>query len=445
MSYSLDKVVKNGYCIGCGGCNSLKSGRPLEMKNGLYIPELSLLEKESLHLADKICPFTDNSDNEDKISHSVFDAKSLKKDEYLGYWHSAYAGYSTEMRKYGASGGIITWILSKMLNDNLVDYIITVGEVSENHPRFGYKIVGDPAELKNMGGSAYYPVSFDQVINEVRNREGRFAFVGIPCFNKSLRLLRKEDPILDSKILYQVGLVCGHLKTKEYSDFLIRLAGMKEDQVKSIHFRRKSEEGKANEYLFEAVSGSGEVRTVSNKQIGANWGMGAFKPKACDYCDDVFAETADIVCMDAWLPQYIKDGKGISLFLTRSEELDAIVKKSIETAELVADEVSETELIDSQAGGIRHRRRGLKFRLAIAGIFGWVPQKRVKPTFKIGFWFSLVQLFRVFLRGYSKWLFSIQKRLSGSSFYTAMMYLPKLAFKVVSKLYRKFDRNPNLG
>lgn len=441
---SLEKVIKNDLCIGCGACAVMSESAGMELKGGLYAPNFQNSTISQQTSADAVCPFTDLSSNEDQIAREVFEITQLKKDDYLGYWHSAYAGYSVEMREYGASGGIISWLLAKLLEDDLVDYVIAVGEIGNQHPRFGYKIISSVDELKISGGSAYYPVTYSEVIEQVRQQEGRYVFVGIPCFNKSIRLLKKQDPVLDRRIVFQVGLVCGHLKTKEYGDYLIRLTGLHEDNVKSIHFRRKAEDGKANEYLFEAKTADGEVRTISNKQIGSNWGMGVFKPKACDYCDDVFAETADAVCMDAWLPQYIKDGKGISLFLTRTEKLDALVRAHIESGELIAEEVNEQELVDSQAGGIRHRRRGLKFRLFIAGIFGWKPTKRVMPTAKVGFWFALVQVARLFLRRLSKFTFSIQKRSRGTNFYTAVMLFPKFVFKVISKIYRKFDKNPRL-
>lgn len=40
--------------------------------------------------------------------------------------------------------------------------------------------------------------------------------------------------------------------------------------------------------------------------------------KACDFCDDVFAETADIALGDAWLPEYVQDGNGTNVVVTRN-------------------------------------------------------------------------------------------------------------------------------
>jgi coenzyme F420-reducing hydrogenase beta subunit len=41
------------------------------------------------------------------------------------------------------------------------------------------------------------------------------------------------------------------------------------------------------------------------------WGTGLFKSNACDFCDDVTTELAD-VSLDAWIP-YNKDGLGNSV------------------------------------------------------------------------------------------------------------------------------------
>ena len=50
-----------------------------------------------------------------------------------------------------------------------------------------------------------------------------------------------------------------------------------------------------------------------------------FKYKACDFCDDVFAETADVVVGDAWIPKYLTQGN--SLVVTRSSLFDSLINK----------------------------------------------------------------------------------------------------------------------
>ena len=63
--------------------------------------------------------------------------------------------------------------------------------------------------------------------------------------------------------------------------------------------------------------------------IDGNWAFGAFQPAACNSCDDVFAETADVVFGDAWLPQYTDDWRGTNVVVTRSPEADRILADGV--------------------------------------------------------------------------------------------------------------------
>ncbi len=109
--------------------------------------------------------------------------------------------------------------------------------------------------------------------------------------------------------------------------------------------------------------------------FGTNYGHGFFKYKACDYCDDVFAETADVVIGDAWLPEYVVDGRGTSILLIRNRDIQEMVDVAQKSGRLHLEPLDADKAAHSQAGGLRHRREGLKYRLAIADANGkWLPK-----------------------------------------------------------------------
>ncbi|MGC9322644.1 MAG: Coenzyme F420 hydrogenase/dehydrogenase, beta subunit C-terminal domain, partial [Kosmotogaceae bacterium] len=58
---------------------------------------------------------------------------------------------------------------------------------------------------------------------------------------------------------------------------------------------------------------------------GYNWGYGFFKYKACDYCDDVVSETADVSVGDAWLPEYVNDSGGTNVVIVRNPVIKKII------------------------------------------------------------------------------------------------------------------------
>jgi coenzyme F420-reducing hydrogenase beta subunit len=284
--------------------------------------------------------------------------------------------------------------------------------------------------------SIYYPVRLDAVIEQIRERPGRYAITAIPCFAKALRLAARRDSVLAERIVCIVGIVCGQLKSKYYVEYLARRAGVT-PPVRDVCFRRKVQGERADNYAFEATyhDAEGRLRTaaVRNRAIGANWGMGYFKPKACDYCDDVFAETADVALMDAWLPQFVTDGEGTSLAIVRSEAVQEAFARGAQVGELRLVSVSESDLVASQRGGLNHRRVGLRYRLSLAG-GRWVPQKRVKATGRLHWSFRLDQRLRILLRAASSAAMRWQLRSRGMRSFDTVMTPLQILYKTSARI-----------
>ena len=139
---------------------------------------------------------------------------------------------------------------------------------------------------------------------------------------------------------------------------------------------------------------------VAKETLGTNWGLGYFKYEACDYCDDIFSETADIAVGDAWLKHYTKDSKGNSVVISRNKTIDLLLEKGIQTKELQLDVLSDEAMRDAQGGGFRHRRVALGYRLYLKQKKNlWFPHKRVKvDKNSISGPYKLIFRFRVYIR-----------------------------------------------
>ena len=80
------------------------------------------------------------------------------------------------------------------------------------------------------------------------------------------------------------------------------------DYVQSVEYRIKKGTTRAVNLKFQAISKtkkSGSALAFSD--ISNIWGAWHFGMNACNFCDDVFAELADISVMDEWLPKYEHD------------------------------------------------------------------------------------------------------------------------------------------
>ena len=95
-----------------------------------------------------------------------------------------------EHRLRGSSGGIVTWLLERLLYEGIVDSVICVTPNNDSKKLFKYEVFNDPEKVIKTAGSAYYPVEMSDVLNFVISKPGKYAITGLPCFIKAIRLLQ---------------------------------------------------------------------------------------------------------------------------------------------------------------------------------------------------------------------------------------------------------------
>jgi len=416
----VSSVIRHGYCIGCGACAGLAEAghemrwTPEGMLAAVPVTDEMLVDQR----AGRVCPFSDLAEDESSIAARLY--PSAQSHDKLGRLQATYAGYVREgyYRESGSSGGMGTWLLDQLLKQGLVDAVVHVGELTATPggPLFGYRVSRTADDLRAGAKSRYYPVTLQDVIAEVRNTPGRYAFTGVPCFIKAIRLLAKEDQAFGASVAFCIGLVCGHLKSRGFAELLAWQMGIEPASLVYFDFRVKLPTRAANHYGAKAIGVHDGVRYERTEAMqnlyGRDWGMGLFKPKACDYCDDVVAETADITVGDAWLPRYVQDSEGTNLVIVRDTRFDAILLQGLEEGRIHLEPIKPDEVVQSQSSGYTHRREGLAYRLSLADSQAqWRPVKRVAPLAgKHGALFELRHRLRMRLAAESHLAFTAAKQ-----------------------------------
>ncbi|MEW5804781.1 MAG: Coenzyme F420 hydrogenase/dehydrogenase, beta subunit C-terminal domain [bacterium] len=285
-------------------------------------------------------------------------------------------------RAEGSSGGLATWFIRKCLKDHSVDRVINVSKSTRDNQLFDYQIISNRDELEQSRGSKYYPVTLADVMQEVIHgkEDYRYLITGLPCFLYGIRLLEEACPKIQKRIKILVGLVCGQCPNKQLSELLSaaqqgRLASSKDQ----IHFRRKKKNA-IDAYDYEFTVNNGESWAFLGKSMrslyGFLWMNKYFSHRACHFCDDTFAEIADVVFMDAWLPEYIKDPKGNNLVLVRDSALNSIFEIGIQEGTCAIERIGIDRVFRSQSSVVKYKKYRVRQRCQYALKEGkWVPPR----------------------------------------------------------------------
>lgn len=381
--HTIEDVVARGMCVGCGACSVRTNGKiPLTLgRRRSYEADLSGLDSTELRQAGEVCPFSDESSNEDHIASRLF-GTGLTHHPLIGHYSGLYAGRLLDEDKLlgSSSGGLTSWVAAKLLEKGHVDGILHLkSSESPDQGLFSYQTSYSVAEFTAQRKSMYYASTFAGAVESVRGDGRKYALIGVPCFLRAGRLLAQQDAELETQLAFFLGLVCGHLKSQAFAEALAWQTGVGPDELETVDFRVKAPGRPASHYDFGAQSRAGTVETRATAALlGGSWGHAMFQLNACNYCDDIFAETADVAFGDAWLPRFKADWRGTNVIVSRRPAIDEILR---DADDIWLEELSAQEVADTQAGNFRHRRVGLSVRLHDDIEHGLsVPVKRVPAS-----------------------------------------------------------------
>ena len=378
--------MRSGLCIGCGAC---AAGEPRAIMRWDRYGQLKpdgpahwYRRRDPAFSA--ICPFAPAAVDEDAIAAERFGA-APGSDPLIGRFEQAYVGHvaEEEFRSDGSSGGMVNWVASELLRTERIDAVAHVAPVVDPQRDgrfFAYRLSRSLDELRQGAKSRYYPIELSEVLRAIRAAPGHYGVVGVPCFIKAVHLLRKHDPILRERITHTLGLFCGHMKSARFAESFAWQLGTEIERVRAVEYRIKDAGRPANWYRAHLTLAGGETRAEDWWHlIDGDWGAGSFQNSACNMCDDVVAETADIAFGDAWVEPYSSDGRGTNVVIVRSPELREMVEAGVAAGRLALETVDADFIIETQAAGLRHRREGLAYRLTWRRR-GVTPRKRVAPS-----------------------------------------------------------------
>lgn len=141
------------YCIGCGACAYLNPAfQIIRNEDGCNQALFPSANRGHGNSVSSVCPFA-CAVNEDLIGRDLYAHQTgIHHDKNLGYWLNAYVGYvvTDGWRSRGGSGGMVSWMAAKMLEDDLVDAVIHVKDGPDPEHMYTYQISHTVSELKKV-------------------------------------------------------------------------------------------------------------------------------------------------------------------------------------------------------------------------------------------------------------------------------------------------------
>ena len=380
---SVIDVVNNGCCVGCGNCTFVSGDDFRIGKQGVVEPmgksATGSLTIDVVKKASKVCPFSGDSSDEDELAKNLYSDK-CSYDKNVGFYRNVYVGWDTkaEDRVSSSSGGVTTRLIAEMFDAGVVQAAIVVSYDESSASGVSYAIANSAQDLGPSRQSKYILAGYGNLLREISDSEKTYVFVGVPCHVKAFRLLVQQFPDIGARVTQYVAVFCGHQKSTAFRDYIGWQLGVQPDNLKKLVYRVKKKGFKAHEYFYRAVDRENVMHEAEVSSLKwMDWGLGLFKLKACDYCDDVAGEVADVILGDAWMKPYSSDYRGNNLIITRSKLIDDLLKGMSEKGDVALNSHGLDAVFISQGANFRHRKEGLLSRIQDADRRGdWVPVRR---------------------------------------------------------------------
>ena len=358
---TVEQVVRMGLCSGCGACAAICPIQSVQIikdeKRGVYKPVISQKCNEC-GLCLKVC-FGIGKSNHPMIRGSCYDP-------IVGNFQNCFAGSACDpdVRHDSSSGGIVTALLTYLLEEGIVDGALVTKMNYRDSVESRPFIAVNKQDLVLAARSKYCPAPVDIGLKTIFKRNGRYAVVGLPCHIYGARKAEELCTRLANKVLFHIGLFCSGTPSFLATEYLLRGLGIKKEEIERIEYRGFGWPGKMSLEFRNPRDGKKRCLLVPYPEYWKGLETFFFLHR-CTLCDDGFNKLADVSCGDAWLPEYSQDNLGTSLIITRNEIGEKLVEDAYRKNYIRINKVDLEKVKHAQKSMIRFKVYNLPIRMRV--------------------------------------------------------------------------------
>lgn len=322
MKSLIEKIDKQGLCLGCGLCESVCGKDAVQMDlrgDGFFHPTVKKVLPEKERIISKICPGT----------NIVNDILFNKDQSIWGNVEQLYSGFAidNEVRTKGSSGGIVSSLAIYVLENKIVDGVMQVGGDESDYERNSLNISTNRDNVLKCASSRYAPaLIFSEIFRILEADDNTYCFIGKPCDISALKNFLSQYPQYSNRFKLTVSIMCAGLPSFKGTQAII-------DDFKAVTpvsglvYRGN---GWPGFFSFIDKRGLSFQRTYND-----SWGktLNKFLKFRCKICPDGIGLQADIAVGDAWettdgYPDFTEK-EGHSLIIVRTQNGVDILQKAL--------------------------------------------------------------------------------------------------------------------
>jgi len=357
---TIERVVKNNLCMGCGVCSGICPKDAIQMgmddHKGYFIPSINNSSCDNCGKMKNgkcviVCPGIE-VDFEKLGKHWLGGSNST---DILGYFIDTIYTHATDetVRYNSSSGGLVTALLCFALEKKLIDGAVVI-QSDPSNPLLPKGILATTVdEIIEASGSKYCSTHIGEPLSDLLKQDGKYAIVGLPCHIHGIRKWEQFNPKLAEKIIYHFGLYCANNNTKFGTEYFLSKNNISSDHVKKITYRGNGWPGKLmvslkNGEQKEIKRGTTEKSLIRKLNFSSSFHYD-FQIPRCLTCVDLTAELADISFADPWNKRFLgKEKIGKSMLVIRSQIGLELIKLAKENGIIEVENANSEEVRNSQ-------------------------------------------------------------------------------------------------
>jgi coenzyme F420-reducing hydrogenase beta subunit len=268
--------------------------------------------------------------------------------KYIGDHESSWLMYSQidTIRENAASGGVITSLLSFLLENGEIDgALVLTSRVVANEVVPEYIIAKTREELMSAQGSKYLTTNFSRdAVPLIKSFEGRLGVVMLPCDSWTISRLIKNSEELRQKIVLRITVFCGHISDAGLTRMMIEKRKPQGVSLEEFRYREGHWRGKTRYDLEGKPSVVKPFNEFSKYQ-----NLYFYCARKCLRCHDHTGYDSDLSVGDVWLQAMKNNPIKHNAVIVRNAQTRQFLNRAIEKEYITGYQVPIEYIADAQS------------------------------------------------------------------------------------------------